>query len=300
MINNFDELLTQARELETSVVAIAAPYDVDTLKAVKVGEDEGLIEVILVGDKQRIAIEADKVDYKLVEDRVIDVKDDDVAVLEAVKQVDIGRADFVMKGLVSSATILKAVLNQDFGLRTGQLLSYVAALDIPKEDKLLFMTDPAINIKPNLKEKVHITQNAVQMVKALGVKQPKVAALAAIEKTNDKMPATLDAANLAKMSREGKFKGSIVDGPLAFDNAVSLKAKERKGIESIVAGQADIILVPYIEVGNVLYKALTYYADTKIAGIVMGAKVPVAMSSRADDYLNKLTSMALGKIVANY
>ncbi|WP_078811207.1 bifunctional enoyl-CoA hydratase/phosphate acetyltransferase [Selenihalanaerobacter shriftii] len=300
MINDFDELLAQAEVLEVSTMSIAAPYDSDTLKAIKLAEERGLIETILVGDKTRIREAAAEVGYKLNKAEVINIADDSEAALEAVRQVHIGNAAFVMKGLISSATILKAVLHQDFGLRTGQLLSYVAALDIPKSDRLLFMTDPAINIKPSLEEKVDIVQNSISMAHALGVKNPKVAALAAIEIENEKMPATLDAAALAKMNAEGKITGGIVDGPLAFDNAVSLKAKKRKGIKSEVAGRADIFLVPYIEVGNVLYKALTYYADTKIAGIVMGARTPVAMSSRADDHVNKLTSIALGKVVANY
>jgi phosphate butyryltransferase len=299
MLSNFDDLLFKAKELPISRMALAAPYDINTLKAVKLAEEKGLVETILVGCRQRLIKSAEEINYELDEAQIIDAEDNIAAASKAVKQVKIGEADFLMKGLLKTSTVLKAVLDSESGLRTGRLLSYVGVLEIPKLDRLVLMTDPAINIKPNLEEKKEIVQNAIELAHALGMDKPKVAALAAIEKINKKMPATVDAAVLAKMSDNGQIKGGVVDGPLAFDNAISQEAKEIKGVKGEVAGQADVFLVPYIEVGNVLYKTLTYLADTKIAGVVMGAKVPIAMSSRSDTYINKLISIALSKVIAD-
>ncbi|SJZ85184.1 bifunctional enoyl-CoA hydratase/phosphate acetyltransferase [Selenihalanaerobacter shriftii] len=300
MIQDFAELTELAEQSPTSKMTVAAPYDSATLKAIKLAEDEGLVEAILVGDKEKILSAANEENLEFIDDKIIDLKNVSAAAQEAVKLVNQGKADFVMKGLLSTSKILKAVLNREHGLRTNQLLSYVAVLDVPKFDRLLVMTDPAMNITPDLSEKVQITENAIMVAKSLGIKQPKVALVSAVEKVNPKMPNTLDAAAIAKMGDRKQIQDAIIDGPLAFDNAISMESKEVKGIDSEVAGQADVIVVPNIEVGNVLYKSLTHLANTIIAGTVIGAAAPVVLSSRADSYKNKLNSIILGKVVAEY
>jgi len=301
VITDFKKLISLVKESDkASKMTVAAPYDKETLKAIKLAKEENITESILVGEKKRILSTAREVGLDIDKGKIINCQDNNSAAQEAVKLVSEGEADFVMKGLLSTSTLLKAVLNKRAGLRTNQLLSYVAVLDIPSLDRLLVMTDPAMNIKPDLSEKVQITENAILVAKALGIIKPKVAAVAAVEKVNPKMPVTLDAALLAKMGDRGQIKDALIDGPLAFDNAISMEAKDVKGIESEVAGQADIIVVPNIEVGNVLYKSLTHLAETTIAGTVIGATAPVVLSSRADNYCNKFNSIVLGKVVAQH
>lgn len=198
-----------------------------------------------------------------------------------------------MKGNVPTATILKEVLNKEYGLRTGSVLSHVAAFEVPDYDQLIFVTDAAMNVAPDLNQKVQIVQNSVQVARALGIEMPKVAPLAAVEVVNPTMQATVDAALLTQMNNRGQIKDCIVDGPLALDNAVSALAAEHKGIKSEVAGQADILFVPTIEVGNVLYKSLIYFAKAKVGAIIAGAKAPIVLTSRADSAESKLYSLAL-------
>ncbi len=219
----------------------------------------------------------------------------------SVELVRSGEADFVMKGLIDTAILLKAVLDKEVGLRTDSQLSHVMVYDLPTYHKLMYFTDGGMNITPDLKAKVAITKNAITVAKALGNEQVKVACLAAKEKVNPKMPATVDAKALEEMCQNGEFgKGVVVEGPLAFDLVVSKEAAETKGFKSQIAGDVDVVVVPTIEVGNGIGKALTYLAKAQSAGIIMGAKAPVVLVSRADSFEDKLNSIALGSVIAAY
>ena len=211
----------------------------------------------------------------------------------AVKTVHNDEATILMKGMVSSATLLKSVLNKEYGLRTNRVLSHVAIFEIPGFSKSMIVTDAAMNIHPNLEKKQQIIENAVDMAKSIGVNNPKVAVLAAIENVNPAMEVTLDAASLTLMNKRGQIKDCIIDGPLALDNAVSTIAAKQKGIDSEVAGNADILLVPTIEAGNILYKSLIYFAKAKVGSVIAGAKAPIVLTSRSDSAECKLYSLAL-------
>ncbi len=238
-----------------------------------------------------------KLDPKFIE--LVDEKDIVGACRTAVRLVSTGKADYLMKGLVGTSTFLKQVLNAEYGLRTGRILSHLACIDVKGYDRLLFITDGGINISPTLEEKKVILQNAVDLVSSIGVSRPKVAILAAVEQVNPKMEATLHGAMLTKMADRGQIKNADVDGPFALDNAVSKKAAEHKGISSPVAGEADILLVPNIESGNLMAKSITFLGGGTMAGLVLGAKAPIVLTSRADDKETKLTSMALGALSVN-
>lgn len=217
----------------------------------------------------------------------------------SVKALRNGEADVLMKGNIPTANILKAVLNKEWGLRKGSVLSHVAAFEVPNYDRLIFVTDAAMNIAPDVTQKAAIIQNTVEVAQAIGIDLPKVAPIAAVEVVNPAMQATIDAAMLTQMNRRGQIKDCIVDGPLALDNAVSQIAAEHKGIVSDVAGKADILLVPTIEAGNVLYKSLVYFADAKVGAMIAGAKAPVVLTSRADSAETKVYSLALAVATAS-
>lgn len=217
----------------------------------------------------------------------------------SVKSVSNGEADVLMKGNIPTANILKAVLNKEWGLRKGSVLSHVAAFEVPNYDRLIFVTDAAMNIAPDVTQKAAIIQNTVEVAKAIGIDLPKVAPIAAVEVVNPAMQATIDAAMLTQMNRRGQIKNCVVDGPLALDNAVSQIAAEHKGIVSDVAGKADILLVPTIEAGNVLYKSLVYFANAKVGAMIAGAKAPIVLTSRADSAETKVYSLALAVATAS-
>ncbi|HSL93909.1 MAG TPA: bifunctional enoyl-CoA hydratase/phosphate acetyltransferase, partial [Bacillota bacterium] len=217
----------------------------------------------------------------------------------AVKLVKDGKAQMLMKGLVGTADILRAVLDRENGLRTDKILSHVAILEVPAYHKLLFMTDGGQNIAPDLAQKKEITQNAVDMARALGNPRPKVAALAALELVNPKMPATVDARALMEMAQSGELENCIVEGPIAFDGAISAEAAAHKGMKSEVAGDVDVLVVPFIEVGNVLYKSLVYLANTRVAGLIAGASAPIVLTSRSDSHEAKLLSIAAASVIAS-
>lgn len=305
MIQNFDQLLEAAIRQKAQGggsamrLAVAAAQDSEVLGAVLKAAEMGLIVPILVGDRAKIeeicALEA----LTLGEARIIDEPDLEAAAQISVRMVRDREADFLMKGLIETSILLKAVLNRDYGLRTDSQLSHVMLYDVPAYHKLLLLTDGGMNIEPTLAEKAMILRNALDASRALGMRTVKVACLAAKEKVNDKMPATVDAKALENMSREGAFgDDAIVEGPLAFDLAVSKEAAQIKGFKSNVAGDADVLLVPNIEVGNGIGKALTYLAGAASAGVIMGAKVPVVLVSRADTAEVKLYSIALGSVIA--
>jgi phosphate butyryltransferase len=211
----------------------------------------------------------------------------------AVRAVHQNEASVLMKGNVPTATLLKTVLNKEYGLRTGRVLSHVAIFEVPGIPKFTIVTDAAMNIEPDLQQKEQVVVNAVKIARSIGIDTPKIAALAAVEVVNPSMKATIDAASLTLMNKRGQIKNCIIDGPLALDNAISLEAAIHKGIESEVAGQADILLVPTIEAGNVLYKSLIYFAKAKVGAVIAGAKAPIVLTSRADSSESKLYSLAL-------
>lgn len=280
-------------------LVVAAAQDPDVLEAVRDAVDWGIVSAILVGDKEKIAATAAEVRLSLEKCTVIPEADPIAAAHKAVAMVAQGQGDMVMKGRIGTADILRAVLDKEQGLRTGRLLSHVTVFDVQGVGRLLFMTDAAMNIAPDLGQKAQIVQNAVDVVRALGVERPKVAALAAVELVNPDMPAAVEAALLAKMADRGQIKGAIVDGPLALDNAISLHSAQVKGIHSPVAGNADILMVPDIEAGNVLYKSVAYFGrEARIAGVIAGAKAPVVLTSRADSHETKLDSIAFSAVYA--
>ncbi|MFA6504893.1 MAG: bifunctional enoyl-CoA hydratase/phosphate acetyltransferase [Treponemataceae bacterium] len=280
-------------------IAVAAAQDDAVLTAVEDARRQGLIEAVLIGDRDAIfrVAEAEKIDLSPYE--IVHELDPAKAAASAVAHVRNGEATLVMKGLLDTSVILRAVLNKDTGLNAGRLVSHVGVIESPHYHKLFIITDSAINIAPTLSEKIDIIRNAVAVAHALGVAMPKVALLAAVEKVNpEKMPCTADAAILTQMNRRAQIPGCVIDGPLALDNAVSAEAARIKKIDSPVAGDADILVSPDIEAGNILYKSLLDLGGAKGAGLVVGAQSPIILTSRADDAQTKLASIALGVLVA--
>lgn len=282
-------------------LAVVACQDEDVLEAVVESYKAGISEPVLIGRKKETREIASRLGLDISEFQFIEEEDLEAAASKGVKLVSSGEADFIMKGLVDTSILLKAVLNKEWGLRTDSLLSHVMVYNVETYHKLLLLTDGGMNLAPSLEEKKKIIENSVIVAKALGNNEVKVAALAAKEKVNPKMQATVDADKLKQLSDEGKFgEGVIVEGPLALDLALSKEAARIKGIESPVTGDADVLLVPNIEMGNGIGKAITYLAKGKSAGIIMGAKAPVVLVSRADDKETKLYSIALGNAISNY
>lgn len=296
---NFAEIMQTARQKGPKTIAVAAAQDLEVLLAVKNARDLGLAEAILVGDASRIRQidQANQLDLTGVS--IIDQADAAQACRTAVQLVSEGKAQILMKGLVDTAVILKAVLDKEIGLRTENVLSHVAVAEIAGYDRLFYITDAAMNIEPDLITKKQIIENSIQVANALGNDHPKVACICAVEKVNAKMKATVDAAALVKMNESGELGGCLVAGPLALDNAVSLEAAQHKGITNPVAGNADILVMPFIEPGNMLYKSIVFFAKGKLAGIVVGAKAPIVLTSRADSDEAKLNSIAIGVLMAS-
>lgn len=294
MIKSYQELLDAVRGLPPKRVAVAAAQDDAVLEAVQGAKAQGIADFVLVGDKAKIHSLADNMGITLDGLTIVHEPDDRKAAFHAVSLVSRGEADVLMKGLIGTADLLRAVLDKEVGLRTGRVLSHAAAFELAGLNRLLIVTDGGMNINPTLQQKADIIQNSVGLAKTLGVTPAKVAVLAAVELVNPDMPATMEAAALAKMAERGQIKGAIVDGPLALDNAISEEAARHKGIKSPVAGMADILLVPDIEAGNMLVKSLVYFAGSKLAGLVLGAAKPVVVTSRADTHESKILSIALG------
>ncbi len=291
-----NELVDRAARCPSKTVAVAAAEDEEVIDAIADAITRNLAKFLLFGDKERIVqILEKKKPNLLVEGKlnIIGVPSNEVAAEKAVQAVSSEEADVLMKGNLPTALFLKAILNKEYGLRAGRVLSHIAAFEIPGFDRLVLITDSAINIAPDLEQKRQIIENAVVTAKSIGIELPKVAPIAAVETVTPAMPATVDAAALTVMNKRGQLNGCLVDGPLALDNAVSIFAAEQKGIQSEVAGRADILLVPAIEVGNVLYKSLVYFAKAKVGGVVSGAKAPIVLTSRSDTAENKLFSLSL-------
>jgi len=253
---------------------------------------------VLIGDRPIIVEVAQ--DHNIDISRMMTIHEPDVrtAAKKAMELVAMGHAQLAMKGKVETGDFLRAALDRETGLRLGKLLTHVGIFEIPDFDRLLFVSDAGVVVAPTIEQKIEIVRNAIEVAQALGIEQPKVAILAATEMVNPKIPNTLDAANLSKMAERGQIKGGIVDGPLALDNAISSESSEIKGITSPVAGHADILILPDIEAGNVLAKAITYFAHGRMAGVVVGARCPLIVASRSDPHETKLVSMALGVLLA--
>ena len=298
MSKNFDDLFSKLKVAQIKKLSVAVAQDEPVLEAVKAAKDRGIANAILVGDKSKIEEVASKIDMDLTDFEIIHEEDVKKATLKAIQLVSSGEADMVMKGLIDTATFLRSVLNKEVGLRTGKLMSHVSVFEIKGIDRLILLTDAAFNTYPDLKQKVQIINNSVMVANACGIKNPKVAQICAVEIVNTDMPATVDAALLSKMSDRGQIKGCIVDGPLALDNAISEEAAHHKGVTGKVAGKADILLLPNIDVANVMYKSLTYTAETRNGGILVGTSAPVILTSRADSFETKVNSIALAALVS--
>ncbi|WP_085508794.1 phosphate butyryltransferase [Thalassobacillus devorans] len=293
-MRTLETLLKQLDNNAVKTVAVAQAADREVLKAVNKAIENNLCRFLLVGEHKEVEKLAGEIGLSLNHPsiEVLDSNQEEAAAV-AVKAVKTGRAQVVMKGNLSTKEILKAVLHKDYGLRTGNVLSHVALFEIPNQDRLIFLTDSAMNIAPSLEEKAQIIENTVSVARSLGIEQPKVAVLAAVEVVNPSMTATMDGALLTQMANRGQLKNCQVDGPLAFDNAVSIEAAEQKGITSPVAGKADVLLAPAIETANALYKSFMYFANAKVAGIISGAAAPIVLTSRADSAESKIYSLAL-------
>lgn len=293
-IRTFAELLEAAKSKGPKTVAVAAGHQAEVMLAGLDAEVTGLAEVILVGDVDRIRQVADSEEFDISRMDLVHEPDPRQAAYQVMKLVSDGHADIAMKGKVETSDFLRAALSRDLDLRTGRLFTHVAAFEIPDFDRLIFISDAGVVVAPDLEQKVQIVQNSILVAHSLGIPLPRVAVLAATEIVNPKIPTTLDAANLSKMADRGQIQGGLVDGPLALDNAISPESARIKGIKSEVAGYADILIAPDIEAGNVLAKAITYFAQGKMAGIVFGARCPLILPSRSDPREAKLVSLALG------
>ncbi|MFP4543630.1 MAG: bifunctional enoyl-CoA hydratase/phosphate acetyltransferase [Candidatus Kapaibacterium sp.] len=274
-------------------IAVVAAEDEPVLKAVSAAKSEGIADPILIGNEEKIRQIAESIQFDLGGVEIIDELEPANSALRAVKLIRDGKAQILMKGHVGTADYLKAVLNKEYGLRTGSLLSHVGFFETDSYHKVIAVSDAAQNVAPELPEKVQIIKNCADMYHRLGVDNPKIALLAAIEGVNHKMPATMDAAAITMMNRRSQIKGCLIDGPLALDNAISKEAAGHKGIKSDVAGDADLLFAPNIEVANVLYKSLTYFGGAAVAAVILGAAVPVVLTSRADSDRSKMLSLAL-------
>jgi phosphate butyryltransferase len=298
MIKHLTDLVDIAKEKRTRKIAVAAAGDQDVLEAVKNAMAEGIIEPILVGDEAKIKEICKKIDFNLQGIELIHKVDRFQASVTAVKLVKEGNAEILMKGNVSTGILLKAVLDKENGLRKGANLSHVAVFESPFYHKLLGVTDAAMNVYPDLDEKINIIINAVELFHLLGEANPKVAIVGSVETINPKMEATMHAATISMMNYRKQIKGCIIDGPLAIDNAVSRKSAEHKEIVSDVAGDVDIILAPNIDGANILYKALNFLGGASSAAVIMGAKAPVVLTSRADSEKSKFLSIALAAAIS--
>ena len=301
MINKLDDMLKKLKGDKRVTLSVAAAHDEEVLLAIKSAVEMEIITPILIGEENKIREISKEINFDLSKFKIINKGTIEECAETAVKLVSSGEADFVMKGLLDTSVILKAVLNKEWGLRTDSLLSHVMVYEVPSYDKLLVTTDGGMNIEPDYDQKVKILKNAIEATKPLGLKHIKVACLAAKEKVNSKMQATVDARALQEAGERGEFgKDVTVEGPLAFDLAVSKEAAKVKGFKSKVSGETDIMLMPTIEVGNGIGKALTYFAGAKSAGIIMGAIAPIVLVSRADSHESKLYSIAYGALIAGH
>ena len=297
MIKNFDHLMDLVKSYPRKIIAVAAAEDLEILEAVEETEKAGIAEFILIGDRSVIEKLAHKY-KKTINCKIIDEPDHQRAAERAVKLVVNKEADAVMKGLLHTGVFLKAILKKDGGLNIGKFMSQISIFEKPSGNGLMLLTDCAMAIAPNLEEKKKIIENAIEIARIIGYKMPKVALLSAVETINPEIQDTLDAAILSKMADRGQIKGGIIDGPFALDNAVSIEAAHHKGITGEVAGRADILIAPNLQVGNVIHKSITYFACKDLAATIVGAGAPVIITSRTDTVRTKVLTIALACYIA--
>ena len=295
----YERLLARCEGLAAIPTAVAHPCEASALTGAVEAAARGLITPLLVGPAAKIAETAAESQLDINGLEIYDVPDSHASAKKAVDLIREGKAEILMKGSLHTDELMSAIVSREGGLRTGRRISHVFIMDVPTYHKVLIVTDAAINIAPTLEDKVDIVQNAIDLAVSLGLEKPKVAILAAVETVTSKMPATLDAAALCKMAERGQITGGLLDGPLAFDNAISKQAAETKGIKSAVAGDPDILLAPDLEAGNILAKQLSFLANADSAGMVLGAKVPVILTSRADSVRSRIASCGVAKLVAH-
>lgn len=295
----YERLLERCKLLTPTSTAVAHPCDETSLKGAVEAADLGLLNPILVGPRAKIQAIAKQASIDIARYELVDTPHSKAAADEAVRLVREGKAEMLMKGSLHTDELMGAVVARDTGLRTARRISHCFVMDVPILEQAIIITDAAVNIFPTLEDKVHITQNAIDLAHSLGNSQPKVAILSAMETVNPKVPSTIEAAALCKMADRGQITGGTLDGPLALDNAINLTAAKIKKIESQVAGRADILVVPDLEAGNMLAKSLSFLADADAAGIVLGARVPIILTSRADSVMTRLASCAVAALVAN-
>lgn len=292
-LKSIEVFIERAKARKTRRIAVAAAEDKPVLEAVKAAMHEGIVIPILVGDEKQIREIAKEIDFSLDGIEIVNEMKPAVSCKKAVALIRDNKAEILMKGLVGTADLLRAVLNKEDGLRKGSTISHIAFFESPYYHKLFVVTDAAMNVAPEFKEKKAILENAVEAYHRLGIENPKVSIIAAVETINEKMEATVHAGMLAMMNKRGQIKGCLIDGPFAIDNAVSAEACHHKKIETEVGGDSDILVLPDIEAANVLYKALNFLGGAQSAAVIMGASVPIVLTSRADSEKTKLNSIAL-------
>ena len=295
----YEELLEKCGRIEAVVTAIVHPCEGTALSGAIVAAEKGLIIPILVGPRAKIEATADVLGVDVRHLQIVDAPHSHASAVKAVELLREAKAELLMKGSLHTDELMAAVVSRDGGLRTARRISHVFVMDVPTYHKVLIVTDGAINIAPTLEDKVDICQNAIDLAVSLGRQRPKVAILAAVETVTSKMPATIDAAALCKMSERGQITGAILDGPLAFDNAISKDAAETKHIHSEVAGDPDILVAPDLEAGNILAKQLSFLANADSAGLVLGARVPIILTSRADSVRSRIASCAIAMLAVH-
>ena len=298
MFRSFDELLDAARARGPVSIAVAAAHDPDVIEALKRAGELQLAEGILVGKGSEIRALARAAGLDLPDNQIVNEPDPAAATRQAIALVREGRAGLLMKGKIATASLIRAVLDKDVGLRTSRQLSQVVVFRVPGFDRLMLLTDAAINIAPTLAEKAELCRNAIDVARAIGIEKPNIAVLCALEFVNPEMPATVDAAALCAMNRRGQISGCYIEGPIALDAALSRFAADRKGIASPVVENTDIFLAPDIEAANILYRAIAYFAKAESGGIVLGARVPMVLLSRAETPETKVRSIAIGVLAA--
>jgi phosphate acetyltransferase len=295
----FSQILSQAERYEPIATAVVYPVSDEALGGACEAAELGLIRPLLIGPREAIEACAAKIGRDISSFELVDADSEEAAAATGVALCREGKAEALMKGSLHTDHLMHAVMRDDTGLRTARRLSHVFVLDVPAYPRMLMITDAAINIYPTLLDKAEIVQNAIDLAQLLGVAEPKVAILSAVETVTPRITSTIDAAALCKMADRGQITGGVLDGPLAFDNAVNLKAAEIKHIRSPVAGKADILVVPDLESGNMLAKQLEYLAEAEAAGIVLGARVPIVLTSRADSAKSRLASCAVALLLAH-
>ena len=295
----YEQLLTRCKDLDPVPTAVVHPCEFTALSGALEAAELGLISPILVGPMSKIEKVASDGQLDLGRWPIVDTAHSHESATKSVELVREGKAEILMKGSLHTDELMSAIVSRECGLRTSRRISHIFVMDVPTYHKVLVVTDGAINIAPTLEDKVDICQNAIDLCLSLGVKKPKVAIIAAVETVTSKMPATIDAAALCKMAERGQITGAILDGPLAFDNAISKDAAITKGIDSEVAGDPDILLVPDLEAGNILAKELSFLANADSAGLVLGAKVPIILTSRADSVRSRIASCGVAVLAAH-